>query len=182
MSKVSAAIKRVEREFKNAEFICAIVFVNRVRLKAMHSHSCNGSKSCEGCLKRRQRHFSEALNVGIDGVYTHEARTTRTHSFFMASLKIDSFLQYHKCHSRISSYINKVVSIKLALISYRPCNSLVALKLFYRFVVPCFSFVVRTNKNMEFLVSLCLRLTHSQCVCTISVNFFLFFSLAFSFV
>lgn len=34
MSEVSAAIKRVEREFKNAEFICAIVFVDRVRFES----------------------------------------------------------------------------------------------------------------------------------------------------
>lgn len=101
----------------------------------MHTHSCNGSKSFEGCLKRRQRHFSEALNVGIDGVYARGTHNAHAFFFFMASLKIDSFLQYRKCHLRISSYINKVVSINLALISYRPCNRLVALKYLYRFVV-----------------------------------------------
>lgn len=111
--------------------ICAIVFVNRVRFRA---HLCNGSKSFEGCLKRRQRHFSEALNAGIDDVYARGTHNAHAYYFFffMASLKIDSFLQYHKYHSKISSYINKVVSIKLALIAYKPCNSLVALKYLYR--------------------------------------------------
>lgn len=85
MSKVSATIRRMERVgarvwCKAQNSFSQLFFVNRV-------HACNGSKSLDGCLKRRRPHFSETLNASMwRCVYAQ-----RAHAFFFFFFFFNSF-------------------------------------------------------------------------------------------